>query len=379
MNKFSFFLLIIFSLKAFFIFFASQVSSHELSPNIINLQIDKNRISIELTINLEAYLAGVDFSILDNTNDHDNETYYKTLRKLNNSELTKIFLKNWDKFVSLFSIVSEDGTKLNNFNFSKIDTEDIDNTEVSRLSNIYFFVENQGMKPVTFQASRILGEIIFRQTGVENGVTQFLLSGEKSKVISAKTGKPLDWIDTFLDYIPVGFSHILPKGLDHILFVLGLLFLTPKVYPLLIQISIFTIAHTITLAISSLKIIDISSAIIEPLIAASIIYVAIENFFNSSLTKYRSIIIFFFGLLHGLGFASVLSSFGLPGTNFIWALVGFNVGVEIGQLTIILAFYTIFIYWIKTKNYYRKYISIPGSLIIALFGTFWLLERTLLA
>ena len=379
MNKFSFFLLIIFSLKAFFIFFASQVSSHELSPNIINLQIDKKRISIELTINLEAYLAGVDFSILDNTNDHDNETYYKTLRKLNNSELTKIFLKNWDKFVSLFSIVSEDGTKLNNFNFSKIDTEDIDNTEVSRLSNIYFFVENQGMKPVTFQASRILGEIIFRQTGVENGVTQFLLSGEKSKVISAKTGKPLDWIDTFLDYIPVGFSHILPKGLDHILFVLGLLFLTPKVYPLLIQISIFTLAHTITLAISSLKIIDISSAIIEPLIAASIIYVAIENFFNSSLTKYRSIIIFFFGLLHGLGFASVLSSFGLPGTNFIWALVGFNVGVEIGQLTIILAFYTIFIYWIKTKNYYRNYISIPGSLIIALFGTFWLLERTLLA
>jgi len=379
MNKFSFFLIIIFSLKAFFIFFASQVSSHELSPNIINLQIDKKRISIELTINLEAYLAGVDFSILDNTNDHDNETYYKTLRKLNNSELTKIFLKNWDKFVSLFSIVSEDGTKLNNFNFSKIDTEDIDNTEVSRLSNIYFFVENQEMKPVTFQASKTLGEIIFRQIGVENGVTQFLLSGEKSKVISAKTGKPLDWIDTFLDYIPVGFAHILPKGLDHILFVLGLMFLTPKVYPLLIQISIFTLAHTITLAISSLKIIDISSAIIEPLIAASIIYVAIENFFNSSLTKYRSIIIFFFGLLHGLGFASVLSSFGLPGTNFIWALVGFNVGVEIGQLTIILAFYAIFIHWIKTKNYYRKYISIPGSLIIAFFGTFWLIERTILA
>ena len=101
MNKFSFFLIIIFSLKAFFIFFTSQISSHELSPNIINFQIDKNRISIEFTTNLEAYLAGVDFSILDNTNDHDNEEYYKALRKLNNTELTKIFLKNWDKFVSL--------------------------------------------------------------------------------------------------------------------------------------------------------------------------------------------------------------------------------------------------------------------------------------
>ena len=377
MNKFSFFLIIIIYLKFFLIFFSSQLFSHELSPNIINIQIEKTRISIEFTTNLEAYLAGVDFSILDNTNDHDNEEYYKILRKLNNSELTKIFLKNWDKFVSLFSIVSEDGTKLSNFNFSKIDTEDIDNTEVSRLSNIYFFVENQEMKPITFQASRTLGEIIFRQTGIENGVTQFLLSGEKSQVISAKTGKPLGWINTFLDYIPVGFAHILPKGLDHILFVLGLLFLTPKFYPLLIQVSIFTLAHTITLAISSLKIVDISTEIIEPLIAASIIYVAVENFFNTSLTKYRSIVIFVFGLLHGLGFASVLSSFGLPGTNFIWALIGFNIGVEIGQITIILAFYAIFIFWINTKNY-RKYISIPGSLIIALFGTFWLLERTVL-
>ena len=79
MNKFSFFLIIIFSLKAFFIFFASQVSSHELSPNIINLQIDKKRINIEFTINLEAYLAGVDFSILDNTNDHDNENIIRHL------------------------------------------------------------------------------------------------------------------------------------------------------------------------------------------------------------------------------------------------------------------------------------------------------------
>ena len=377
MNKFSFFAIIIFSLKTIIIL-SSQLSSHELSPNIVNLQIEKNRISIEFTTNLEAYLAGVDFSILENTNDHDNEKYYKILRKLNNSELTNIFLKDWDNFISLFFIAPEDGTKLSNFNFSRIDTEDIDNTEVSRLSNIHFFIENKGMNPITFQASRTLGEIILRQTGVENGVTQFLLSGEKSKVISAKPGKPLDWIDTFLDYIPVGFTHILPKGLDHILFVFGLLFLTPKFYPLLIQISIFTLAHTITLAISSLNIIDISTKIIEPLIAMSIIYVAVENFFNSSLTRYRSIIIFIFGLLHGLGFASVLSSFGLPGTNFIWALVGFNVGVEIGQITIVLAFYAIFIYWIKTKNYYRKYISIPGSVIIAFFGSFWLIERTLL-
>ena len=377
MNKLSLFVIIILSFKTNLIFFPFQLSSHELSPNIVNLQLEKNRIDIKFTTNLEAYLAGVDFSIINNTNEHDEEEYYKKLRKLNKSELTDIFLKNWDSFISLFYISLEDGTKLNNFNFSKVDTENIDNPDVSRLSTVHFFIENPGMKSFTFQASTILGEIIFRQTGVQNGVTQYLFTGEKSEIVSSVAGKPIIWYDTFLEYIPVGFTHILPKGLDHILFVLGLLFLTPKFYPLLLQISIFTLAHTITLAISSLKIITISSKIVEPLIAASIIYIAVENFFNSSLTKNRSITIFFFGLLHGLGFASVLSSFGLPSTNFVWALVGFNIGVEIGQITIIFVFYAICIYWINTKNYYTKFISMPGSAIIALIGVFWFFERTL--
>ena len=190
MNKFSIFLIIIIPLKAILIFFPFQLSSHELSPNIVNLQIEKNRIDIKFTTNLEAYLAGIDFSIIDNTNEHDDGEYYKKLRKLNKSELTEIFLKNWDSFISLFYLSLEDGTKLNNFNFSKVDTENIDNLDVSRLSTVHFFIENSGIKPFTFQASKTLGEIIFRQIGVENGVTQFLFPGEKSEVISSKTGKP---------------------------------------------------------------------------------------------------------------------------------------------------------------------------------------------
>ena len=128
---------------------------------------------------------------------------------------------------------------------------------------------------------------------------------------------------------------------------------------------------------ASLGLVYINPSIVEPLIAASIVYIAVENFFNSSLTKYRSITIFVFGLLHGLGFASVLSSFGLPNTNFVWALVGFNIGVEIGQIPIIFVFYVICIYWINTKNYYTKFISMPGSAIIAAIGAFWFFERTL--
>ena len=112
MNKFSIFLIIIIPLKAILIFFPFQLSSHELSPNIVNLQIEKNRIDIKFTTNLEAYLAGIDFSLIDNTNEHDDGEYYKKLRKLNKSELTEIFLKNWDSFISLFYLSLEDGKNL---------------------------------------------------------------------------------------------------------------------------------------------------------------------------------------------------------------------------------------------------------------------------
>ena len=210
---------------------------------------------------------------------------------------------------------------------------------------------------------------------MENGVTQFLFPGEKSEVISSKTGKPKIWYDTFLEYIPVGFTHILPKGLDHILFVLGLLFLTPKIYPLVLQISIFTLAHTITLAISALKIITISSKIVEPLIAASIIYIAVENFFNSSLTKYRSITIFFFGLLHGLGFALVLSDIGYQSSKLILNLISFNLGIEAAQIFIILFLYILLGIKFSNKKYYKYIFQVPVSLFIALVGIYWFFER----
>ena len=136
-----------------------------------------------------------------------------------------------------------------------------------------------------------------RQGGLENGTTQYLLSGEKSVLISNNPRAQKSWANTFADYIPVGFTHIIPKGLDHILFVLGLLFLTPKIYPLVFQISIFTLAHTITLGLSSAGLMNISAQIIEPLIALSITYIAAENIFKARLTKYRLVTIFSFGLL----------------------------------------------------------------------------------
>ena len=177
----------------------------------------------------------------------------------------------------------------------------------------------------------------------------------------------------------MGFAHIIPKGLDHILFVLGLFFLASAFKPLVVQISVFTLAHTITLLFGALGWISVPSSVVEPLIALSIVFVAVENLFTDTLHRWRLLLIFFFGLLHGLGFAGVLEEFGLPTLQFIPALLGFNIGVEFGQLMVVaIAFFAITV-WCRKKPWYRRLIVIPASLIIAVVGCWWFVERVFFA
>ena len=119
----------------------------------------------------------------------------------------------------------------------------------------------------------------------------------------------------------------------------------------------------------------ISPAIVEPLIAASIAYVAVQNIFMSRLSLWRPVVIFGFGLLHGLGFASVLAEFGIPDDQFFPALIGFNIGVELGQLAVIAAAFLAVGVWFGHKKWYRSRISVPASVLIAAIGVFWFFER----
>ncbi len=179
---------------------------------------------------------------------------------------------------------------------------------------------------------------------------------------------------TFGQYQLLGFTHILPKGLDHILFVLGLYLLSTKLRPLLWQITMFTLAHTLTLGLAASGYVQLPAGIVEPLIAASIVYVAIENLLTTRMQPWRPALVFAFGLLHGLGFAGVLSELGLPADRFGEALVGFNIGVEMGQLTVVaLAFAAIG--WFRNRSWYRSAFVIPGSIAIALTGAYWFVER----
>ena len=120
--------------------------------------------------------------------------------------------------------------------------------------------------------------------------------------------------------------------------------------------------------------VTITGSIVVPLIAASIVFVAVEIIFSQKLHRWRPSLIFGFGLLHGLGFASVLQEFGLPDGKFIAALIGFNIGVELGQLAVI---YFVFVvtYQFSDEFSYRKFVIIPGSSLIALMGIYWTIER----
>lgn len=181
--------------------------------------------------------------------------------------------------------------------------------------------------------------------------------------------------DAVFLYVKLGYEHILPLGLDHILFVLSLFLLNPKLKPVLTQATAFTVAHTVTLGLSMYKIIKPPSNIVEPLIALSILYVALENIFSTKLRATRIGIVFLFGLIHGMGFASALGQLGLPQNSYLTSLLMFNLGVELGQVTVILAAYFLLAKWFGDKPYYRKYIVIPLSVIISAIAAFWVVQR----
>jgi len=200
--------------------------------------------------------------------------------------------------------------------------------------------------------------------------SQTLLAHVVVRELENMSGADAAWI-----YLRLGFLHILPLGLDHILFVLSLFLLSPKLKTVLWQATAFTVAHTITLGLSMYHIITPPAHIIEPLITLSILYVSLENIFSPRLKASRIGIVFLFGLVHGMGFAGALGQLGLPQHAYFLSLVMFNAGVELGQMTVILVAWFMLAKWFGNKPYYRRNLVIPFSFGIAIVSSIWTLQR----
>jgi hydrogenase/urease accessory protein HupE len=160
---------------------------------------------------------------------------------------------------------------------------------------------------------------------------------------------------------------------DHILFILGLFLLQPKTKPLLWQTSAFTIAHSITLALVVLGLLTVPGKFVESMIALSIAYVGIENLWVKKLKPWRVALVFGLGLLHGMGFASVMQELELPEGEVLKPLVGFNLGVEAGQVTVLALAFLLCFAFLKKEGFqtFRK----VASGVIALVGLYWTVER----
>jgi hydrogenase/urease accessory protein HupE len=206
--------------------------------------------------------------------------------------------------------------------------------------------------------------------------TEWLEGSQESKPVTlGAQAPPVSRLTIFGRYLTLGFTHIVPLGLDHMLFVLGIYLLSRRARSVLLQVSAFTVAHSITLGLSMYGLVNVSPRIVEPLIAISIAYVAIENVFLSELKSWRVALVFGFGLLHGMGFAGALQELGLPRSQFVTALLAFNIGVETGQLTVIGAAFLLVGWHYSNRSWYRSRIVVPASLVIACTAVYWTVER----
>lgn len=232
-------------------------------------------------------------------------------------------------------------------------------------------------KAVTWRYGLVYSTYAVVFTDAQGGpITQWLDGDAESKPfpIMANSAPPSRFA-IVAQYLTLGFHHIVPQGLDHILFVLGIFLLTPKMKPVLIQVTAFTVAHSVTLGLTMYGVLSMPSRIVEPLIALSIAYVAIENIVTPRLTPWRPVVVFGFGLIHGMGFAGALAELRLPRDEIIPALVSFNVGIELAQLTVIAAAYFAVAFWVGDRWWYRARIVLPACTGIAAIGLFWTVQR----
>jgi hypothetical protein len=233
------------------------------------------------------------------------------------------------------------------------------------------------------------------------GLLQWLTPGEKldaptsqALIFSTESATqvlsfaPPSWQRTLRQYVVDGTWHIW-IGYDHILFLLSLLMpavlvrranqwepaptLRGSMTETLKVVTAFTLAHSITLSLAALQVISLPSRLVESVIAASVVFAALNNL-RGTIEKRRWVMAFVFGLVHGFGFASVLADLGLPQGALALALVGFNVGVEIGQLTIVVAFLPL-AFWLRATRFYRVGVLKGGSIVVALLAFWWFLQR----
>jgi len=364
------------------IFVAQYSIADIVKPALIEISVyTDGNYRIELRASLEALMTGIN-SKYKNTQDAPNADAYDELRALQPAELREKFIQFEPELYKEIQLKFDEQAV--NFQISDIQIPLPGYTKVPRTSIIILEgkASRQAKHLTWYYPARFSDNAVrVRQVDEVNekwhwSSWQWLRKDKPSKTFSLQEifTEPSRF-EVISDYTVAGFEHIIPRGLDHILFILGIFLLSTKLKPLVLQATMFTLAHSITLSLSMFNVVSLPASIVEPLIALSIAYIGIENIFAHKLKTSRLALVFVFGLLHGLGFASVLAEFGMPESAYITALISFNIGVEIGQLVILTVAFFGITYWFKNKQHFYNYITVPGSVIIGVTGLYWTWDR----
>lgn len=357
--------------------FGTVLQAHELRPAVAKVEVSETELKIELLVAIETLLAGIDLTEILDTDEAPEAALYDTLRGLDDDALAENVWAEWPQLSTEFIMEGAEALRL--VNVEVIPEPDM---ELTRDTKLFMITKlSEGSAPVRFGWTAKNGGLVVRHGEGDDAYAGFLEGGELSLPLPRSGAVEESGTAVFWRFVIEGFEHIIPKGLDHILFVFGLFLFSLSWRPLLSQITAFTLAHTVTLGLTTLSIVKIPAAqiwLVEALIAVSITYVAIENIWRPKLGWWRVVVVFGFGLLHGIGFASVLGDLGLAQGQFVLSLIAFNIGVEGGQLAVIaIGFITLALPFGKSHSY-RSYVVIPGSIAIALVGGWWAFERIFL-
>lgn len=348
---------------------------HEITPAIADVEVRQDRVTLSIRMALESLLSGINLADVTDSNDAPEAALYDRFRLMPPAELDDAFRKAWPRISQGFVVRAGDtpvDLQIDDLSIPAIGNEELVRSSVMTLSGAL----PEGDAPVTIGWQASYGALIVREIGAgENAYEAFLMSGNVSD--------PLDRLDipaerawtVFVRYLASAFDYFVLSG-DSVIFVLGLFVFVPRFVPLLSQVAAFTLAHAITLTLTAYGVFSISGGIIYPLIAASVVFIGVDNIFGSGGLRLRAVFVFAFGLLHGLGFADALALFPIPPDSLFQGLIGFNLGVALGQLAVIAAAFLLVGLWFRSRPWYRPRIVVPVSVGISLIGAYVAIERT---
>lgn len=369
----------------FFILLAvSSVSYADVvKPALVEIVVNKKgEVNIEVRASIEALLTGIN-GRYKNTQDAPNAKEYDKLRYMDPDQLMIEFKKFENSFLDRIRLIDDRQNRIL-LSIRNVTIPQRGYPKVPRISTINLVGKvDLSARSVRWYYPLSFGDNAVRLKQVNQEKQEFYWSewlwlrtdqlSEPLSISEIVAHRPI--YETIFEYIELGFKHILPKGTDHILFIMGLFLFSSVFRPLLWQVTMFTIAHTITLGLAMNGIFNLPAQIVQPLIALSIVYVGVENVFTRGLKKSRLVLVFAFGLLHGLGFASMLADFGMPDDAFATALISFNIGVELGQLAILLMAYLLIGLWFGKRDWYKALVINPASIVIAIIAFYWFIDR----